>query len=442
MDSEKYESLTAELRDLPEEELPAGYHDRLLAKLAAERDRRKTFTLNKNFEYKRYAAVAAGLVFTVAALGVIGSAVSTVIDRTSGETPPVAAYGLARIEMPASGGAVPEAEAKASLYADGAAVYDAPEASDAAETRSVKIAPEANEAADTRSVAAVPEAQAAEARSVKIAPEASDDVVTGAPEANDTVDFAASEAQAAEVGEALSVSPAYGREYASPVAAEKKMRTANIYLNCGDLAYAVGVINGLAGYSTGSNVRYLEAGGTMYGYADITRRVDEIHFDFVMDIIRGLGTVESETSSETSYSSEYRELEIRVRNIRAEMERLDGLMSKASSLDNMIFIDGRVSDLTWRLDSARGRMNEIDGLTSSYYINIGVNSDAPPDGPVEPIPFLERLREAFINSASATVSFTENAALFIIRLAVPALVLAAACVMIVALYRIVKKRGK
>jgi len=228
----------------------------------------------------------------------------------------------------------------------------------------------------------------------------------------------------------------------SGASAEKNMRRSNIRIQCDDLSMALNIINGLPGYSTESSVRYYESGIDAYGRAEITRRTDEYTYEHAMNVLRSLGTVESETESQVSYTSEHYEQSIYLNNVRAEIERLSILLEKSESLDNVIFIESRISDLMWRMDSYRGRLNEIEGMTQSFYINITIRADAPYEPEIEKAPFAERLSEAFTWSVDAARSIMEGSAIFISRVAVPAIVFGALAAICVLIYKKVGRNKK
>jgi len=344
-----------ELKNLPDEELPDGFHERLMQRIAAEKR-------NAGFDYKKYGSLAAGLIVTVSLMGVLGSALSSALNGGQSGTQGIApAAGVFETRMLAE-----------NFYPDASAE-------------------------DESAIQAMPAPAAA---SVSMA--------------------------GAETGPLNSSS------------GQKMMRAVNIGIFSEDLIYATQVINGLPGYNTSSRIRRSEAGEDKYGSADITRRVVVESSDHVMNVIRGLGTLRSESESITNYTSEYRELEIRLRNINFELDRMNLLLSKADSLDNVIFIDGRISEIAWRLDSTRGRMNEINGLTESVYVNITIISDKPEDEPV-PVPFGERLSNAFKKSAEAAQYIAEGTAINLSRLFMPALIIAAMCWVCWWIYKLIKK---
>ena len=386
---EKYAAFVDDTRSLAEYGLPENYHDHLMEKIRALPVKTPFVWDFKHMDFKKYTAVAAGLVVTLSVMTTAG----TLLNLMSPST------------------AVPQ-----DLYSSGVG----PSAAGAV-NRSVEM----NRAAP---VAAL---------TIEMAGDESVTVEADAKEAQPQ----AARAVGADIS-AVSAAGALSDVLPVPVIlAEKTLCSSYITVVCDDLSMAVDVINGLPGYNTGSNVRFYEAGDDTYGRADITRRTDDYTYDFVLNVLRGLGTVESETESRSNLASEYSELEIYIKNAQSELDRLNILLSQSDSLDSVIYIQNRISDVTWRLDADKGRRNEIDGLTKSYYIHINLYTETP-SIPVVKLKFSERLVNGFTDSASFSLRFLQWAAVAVSALFVPVAALAvlvAAGFFIHALFRRVKK---
>jgi len=225
---------------------------------------------------------------------------------------------------------------------------------------------------------------------------------------------------------------------------EMLVRHVNIEIYTDDLFETVKAINALNGYNVSSNVEYYSPSVTkQYGHANIVRRVGANELEFVRGILRDLGQVTSESENQSDYASEYMDLFVRASNAQSEITRLSTLIGKSETIDNIVYVENRISDIDWRLDSYMGRMREIKAQSSEPYINISVMANEPyMTFSVEPETFGEKMANAFKASLEFTRRFIEGFTIFVASSAVPLLVFAAFVTVVVLLVKKVRRLKK
>lgn len=222
----------------------------------------------------------------------------------------------------------------------------------------------------------------------------------------------------------------------------------NIEISVTNLNEAVQAINSLNGYSTSQEVRYYNNGinysdeqSKKYGYASITRRINDSELEFTRNVLRSLGEVINENESMEQYGVEYENNSIYAKNAQNEFNRLMVLMEKTQNLDVLIYIENRVSEVERSIDRYLGRMAEIEGFTAQPYINIHLTSASQPD--IEPYslekPFGHRVKRAFKKSVSAVLIFFEGISVFAATAFIPAIIIGVTIFIIFTVYKRIRR---
>ncbi|MGM0368281.1 MAG: DUF4349 domain-containing protein [Actinomycetota bacterium] len=92
----------------------------------------------------------------------------------------------------------------------------------------------------------------------------------------------------------------------------------------------------------------------------ITVRVPAGKFDFMLDEIKSLGTIQSINISGQDVTEEYIDLESRLKNLQKQEEVLLGLMEQSKSVEDSIEVQRELSYVQEEIEVIKGRMNYID----------------------------------------------------------------------------------
>ena len=214
--------------------------------------------------------------------------------------------------------------------------------------------------------------------------------------------------------------PVYGRPF-------RQTHTIEIKVECMDAATAI--IRELDGYnldaSVFSNEMYVRNVGrpgftrVVERRANFTRRVDYRHFRHVQEVLRGMGEVLSESENARFLGTQIMDVDARLATIEQELERLLILMAASTSLDVLIAIDIRLSQVNWERNSLIGRRNVLLTQAASPVLHIMLVE--PPEDLPEFVPptFGSRVAERFSDSLWGTLTAAGNFVVFIVRISIP-----------------------
>ncbi|MEX1078423.1 MAG: DUF4349 domain-containing protein [Homoserinimonas sp.] len=134
------------------------------------------------------------------------------------------------------------------------------------------------------------------------------------------------------------------------------------------------------------------------GRAELRVRIPAEKVTDTLESIKELGTVERVEHGQQNVTAEVRDLESRIKALRASVDRLIALMADADTTADLISIESALSERQANLESLESQKRSLDDLVdlSTFTIVLGTEADAPVD---EPDTFLSGLGagwEAFV----------------------------------------------
>lgn len=227
---------------------------------------------------------------------------------------------------------------------------------------------------------------------------------------------AADNSMAADTEIEMPVETAYGGEsYYEPAAmaeegvprAEKMIRTATLSLETTAFEDAAAGLSRLTetlgGYYESSSVW---SGGSGYRRADYTVRVPAEHYKAFLDQAGELCHETNRDTSQQNISEAYYDTEGRLKTQQIKLERLQALLAKAEQMEDIITIEGAISETEQRIDDLSGTLQHYDGLVDYATVSISLrevyklsNVEEAPDS------FASRIGSAF---TSGWASFTDG----------------------------------
>ncbi len=102
----------------------------------------------------------------------------------------------------------------------------------------------------------------------------------------------------------------------------------------------------------------------------ITIRVPAESFDFVLDEIKSLGTVQGINISGQDVTEEYVDLESRLKNLQKQEEVLLDLMEQSKSVEDSMEVQRELSNVQGEIEVIKGRMNYIDDRVNFSTIEV------------------------------------------------------------------------
>ena len=170
-------------------------------------------------------------------------------------------------------------------------------------------------------------------------------------------------------------------------------------------------------------------GGTLNLY--LTVRVPSEQYSAFVAELEKVGKVTNKSQNVENISRRYHDTEARIEALEREEERLLEMMDKAEEIEDMIFIEERLTDVEAELSANKTDLATMDVDVRYSTINLSVKEVLvyTKDEPT-PINFGQRFSETFKDSWRSFLSFMEGLLFVIVRL-LPFLILAAVVVGII-----------
>ena len=193
-------------------------------------------------------------------------------------------------------------------------------------------------------------------------------------------------------------------------------------------------VSSFGGYISSSSIRGNKSEGSRY--SNLVLRIPQDKYESFMTNSESFGNVTYISEQEEDVTNEYIDLDARINNLSSQLKKLEELLTKAKTLDEMLTIEGYITDVQYQLDSMNGRMKALSNRISYCTVNININEvtvyTAPQDS------FGARILSALEGMWSDFLNTLQDLFIFIIYL-IPYLVLAAA---IIVLIRLIKKKRR
>jgi hypothetical protein len=125
------------------------------------------------------------------------------------------------------------------------------------------------------------------------------------------------------------------------------------------------------------------------GYATLTLRIPASELTSTLDRIKDLGTDDEVDIKSTDVTAEHQDLEARISAQRTMITNLQVLMSKATSIDDLISLEATIADRQADLESLEAQQRGLEDQISMSTITLTLTSDPIPveEPPTEPANF-------------------------------------------------------
>ena len=121
-----------------------------------------------------------------------------------------------------------------------------------------------------------------------------------------------------------------------------------------------------------SGVSVNSYGGSQQRHADIRARIPADRLDRFVETVESAGNVTSKQEQVTDVTLQYSDAESRKKSLEIEQERLWALLEKADSLDAVVALEARLSEIRYELESYTSQLrlydNQVDYSTVSIYM--------------------------------------------------------------------------
>jgi len=231
---------------------------------------------------------------------------------------------------------------------------------------------------------------------------------------------------------------------------EKIIYSADASLETVDFETTVGALNALVeeygGYIQSGTVNGANYYGISRGYsclrsANYTIRVPSQSFGTLMSQLPTLGNVPYSYTYQENVTSQYYDVKAHMEAYQAQEQTLLDLMAKAESIDDIIAVESRLSEVRYQIEALQASLNNWDRQVSYSTVNITVQEveDYTPTETVS-VTYREKLLRAMRRGIDSIGEFFSDLLLFLVE-ALPAIIIIAAAVFaVIKIIKTVKKK--
>lgn len=109
----------------------------------------------------------------------------------------------------------------------------------------------------------------------------------------------------------------------------------------------------------------------------LTLRIPGDKLDSVIESVKGVGRLVSFSESAQDVSEQYADTENRLKTQQTKMERLQALLQRAGTLEDLITIENSISDTQYEIDRLTGSLRGLDSKVDYSTLNVTLNELGP-----------------------------------------------------------------
>lgn len=118
---------------------------------------------------------------------------------------------------------------------------------------------------------------------------------------------------------------------------------------------------------------YAEYASVYAGYANIRARIPSDRLDAFVSNVAEMSNVTNKTESAEDITLQYVDTKSRVESLRIEQDRLNELLADADSIDTVIALESRLSEVRYELQSYESQLRTYDNLVDYSTVQININ---------------------------------------------------------------------
>ena len=161
-------------------------------------------------------------------------------------------------------------------------------------------------------------------------------------------------------------------------------------------------ISSLGGYAQSSDISgnsYNSYGSTRTAF--IVARIPANKLDFFVDNIENESNITSKNESAEDVTLEYADVEAHKDSLKIEQQRLNQLLEQADSLENIIELENRLTEVRYEIESYESRLRTMNNQVEYSTVNLSIQEvkEYTPE-PVEELTFGQRIARGFLDSCA------------------------------------------
>ena len=235
-----------------------------------------------------------------------------------------------------------------------------------------------------------------------------------AAESEDIVDYDYEEAAADEgYGEVSSKGSEAGEVTESGAAANsdrKLIRTVNMSVETLEYDALMGAVKGKVS-QLGGYFESINEGKSTYSnnvrYASLTIRIPRENADNLIEVMEQQSNITSRSENISDVTLDYVDKESHKKTLKAEEARLLKFMEEAESVEDLISIEARLSDVRYQIESMESQLRTYDNKINYTTIYLDI-SEVEKITPQEEPGFLQHIKEGFLDSLADAIDIVKN----------------------------------
>ena len=175
----------------------------------------------------------------------------------------------------------------------------------------------------------------------------------------------------------------------------------------------------------GANYYSKSRGSASNRSASYTVRIPSENFQTLMNSLSTLGNIPYTHTYTQNVTAQYYDTQARMNAYKAQETKLLEMMDLAESVEDIIAIEEKLTDVRYMIESLQSSLNNWDRRVNYSTVDISVNevSAYTPSAPVK-VSYGERLVNSFVGSVKGAVEFFKDLLVFIVSM-IPTLVIIA-----------------
>ena len=175
----------------------------------------------------------------------------------------------------------------------------------------------------------------------------------------------------------------------------------------------------------GANYYSKSRGSASNRSASYTVRIPSENFQTLMNSLSTLGNIPYTHTYTQNVTAQYYDTQARMNAYKAQETKLLEMMDLAESVEDIIAIEDKLTDVRYMIESLQSSLNNWDRRVNYSTVDISVNevSAYTPSAPVK-VSYGERLVNSFVGSVKGAVEFFKDLLVFIVSM-IPTLVILA-----------------
>ena len=137
-----------------------------------------------------------------------------------------------------------------------------------------------------------------------------------------------------------------------------------------DMEQDVADMEGYIEYSSVSGSSYNDSGSERNAW--FTVRIPSDRLEAFVSKVGQNGNVTNLSRNVRDVTLEYVDIEGRIATLQAELDRLNTLLGEAASMEDILAIEGKISDVRYELESYQSQMNTYNNLIDYSTVNINI----------------------------------------------------------------------